>query len=77
MMDVIVGNVLQGLTSLAHEEFKLLWNAKHDVERMKNTSVQSKLHYRKQWKRPTKITIKLALWFVRLKDVLYDAMNGF
>ncbi|KAF7811853.1 putative disease resistance protein RGA4 [Senna tora] len=36
-MDTIAEKVFQGLTSSALEEFKLLWNAKDDAERMKNT----------------------------------------
>ncbi|XP_028799850.1 putative disease resistance protein RGA4 [Neltuma alba] len=70
-MDAIAVNVFQGLTSLALDEFKLLWNAKEDAEKMKNTvrairftlldaEAKAKDH-------------QVSFWLERLKDVLYDA----
>ncbi|XP_028799847.1 disease resistance protein RGA2-like [Neltuma alba] len=71
-MDAIAVTTLQGLTSYALEEFKLLWNGKNDVKRMKNTirairatllDAEAKANNNHQ----------VRFWLARLKDVLYDA----
>ncbi|XP_028799849.1 putative disease resistance protein RGA4 [Neltuma alba] len=71
-MDAIAGNVFQGLTSLALEQFKLLWSAKHDVESMKNTirAIRATLL---DAEASANDSHEVRLWLERLKDVLYDA----
>ncbi|XP_028784724.1 putative disease resistance protein RGA4 [Neltuma alba] len=71
-MDAIAGSVFQGLTSLALEEFKLLWNAKHDAERMKNTILAIRATLLDAETRANN-NHQVSFWLSRLKDVLYDA----
>ncbi|KAI9116343.1 hypothetical protein K1719_012510 [Acacia pycnantha] len=71
-MDAIAGNVVQGLASFGHEEFKLLWNSKHDVERMKNTVLAIRATLLDAEEKATN-NHQVSLWLARLKDVLYDA----
>lgn len=70
-MDAIALKVLQGLTSLALEEFKLLWNVKHDVERMKNTILAIRATLLDAEAKVN--NHQLSFWLERLKDVLDDA----
>ncbi|XP_028799845.1 putative disease resistance protein RGA4 [Neltuma alba] len=71
-MDAIAVNVFQGLTSLALEEFKLLWNAKHDAESMKNTILAVRATLLDAEARANN-NHQVSFWLKRLKDVLYDA----
>ncbi|XP_028799844.1 putative disease resistance protein RGA1 [Neltuma alba] len=71
-MDAIAGNVFQGLTSLALEEFKLLWNAKHDAESMKNTILAIRATLLDAEAKANN-NHQVSFWLARLKDVLYDA----
>ncbi|KAK4285503.1 hypothetical protein QN277_002194 [Acacia crassicarpa] len=71
-MDTIAASVLEGLTSLALEEFKLLRNAKDDVEMMKNTvgAIRATLL---DAEAEANNNHQVSFWLARLKDVLYDA----
>ncbi|KAF7824559.1 putative disease resistance protein RGA4 [Senna tora] len=71
-MDTIAEKVFQGLTSSALEEFKLLWNAKDDAERMKNTVSAIKATLLDAESK-AKNHHQVSIWLERLKDVLYDA----
>ncbi|XP_028799848.1 putative disease resistance protein RGA4 [Neltuma alba] len=71
-MDAIAGNVFQGLTSVALEEFKLLRNAKHDAESMKNTILAIRATLLDAEARANN-NHQVSFWLKRLKDVLYDA----
>ncbi|KAI9116543.1 hypothetical protein K1719_012710 [Acacia pycnantha] len=73
-MDTIAGNVVQGLASFAHEEFKLLRNAKHDVESMKNTVLAIRATLLDAEAKANN-NHQVSLWLARLKDVLYDAAD--
>ncbi|KAK4285501.1 hypothetical protein QN277_002192 [Acacia crassicarpa] len=72
-MDTIAESVLQGLASLALKEFKLLRNAKHDVERMKNTVRAIRATLLDAEEKANNSNHQVSNWLARLKDVLYDA----
>ncbi|KAK4285502.1 hypothetical protein QN277_002193 [Acacia crassicarpa] len=72
-MDTIAASVLEGLTSLALEEFKLLRNAKDDVERMKNTVRAIRATLLDAQEKASNSNHQVSNWLARLKDVLYDA----
>ncbi|KAI9087092.1 hypothetical protein K1719_030927 [Acacia pycnantha] len=72
-MDTIAASVLEGLTSPALEEFKLLWYAKHDVETMKNTVSAIRATLLDAEEKANNSNNQVSKWLARLKDVLYDA----
>ncbi|KAI9116501.1 hypothetical protein K1719_012668 [Acacia pycnantha] len=72
-MDTIAASVLEGLTSLALEEFKLQRKAKHDVEMMKNTVRAIRATLLDAEEKANNSNHQVNNWLARLKDVLYDA----
>ncbi|KAI9087116.1 hypothetical protein K1719_030951 [Acacia pycnantha] len=71
-MDTIAASVLNGLTSPALEEFKLLWHAKHDVETMENTVSAIRATLLDAEEKANNSNNQVSKWLARLKDVLYD-----
>ncbi|KAL1346353.1 putative disease resistance protein RGA1 [Arachis hypogaea] len=70
-MDAFAGKIIEGIASLAVEEFRFIWNLKADQERMKRITTSIKAVLLDAEAKAT--NNQISNWLEQLKDVLYDA----